>query len=283
PIWSFDYVRPSRSVGLDGSGLEILNVHYRGHLIMRRAPTPIINAEYDSACSCFRDWSDSEVGFAATGLRPHPTRFHDAVTGIRPDAACFADATPGTVQTPCDPNMAGGQGGDAGTFRGVAIEDYGDELVLTTHMSAGWYRYRIKWHFYTDGRIWPEYSFAAATAFCTEQAHRHHAYWRFDFDLDGSAGEHVREVNPGAGTAVAFEEEAQRTWGDPGDGVYWEVADGATGFSFEVVPSSADHALPVDAFSRLDAMILRHHPGEIDDSGGSCAINPGAFVNGEPV
>src|SRR5690606_40037824 len=39
PVWTFDYTRPSHSAGIDGSGLELHNVHYRGYLILRRAHT----------------------------------------------------------------------------------------------------------------------------------------------------------------------------------------------------------------------------------------------------
>jgi hypothetical protein len=180
PVWSFDLVRPTSSTGCDGSGLEVRDAYYRGRLVFRQAHVPILNVEYDgSGCSCFRDWSNVEVGFATDGIRPAPE-------------GCFADATPGTVQTNCD--LAGG--GGAGSFRGIAVEDYGDGLVATTEMSAGWYRYRMKWHFYRDGRVWPEFSFASADAVCTDQDHRHHAYWRFDFDLDGNADEVVREGQP---------------------------------------------------------------------------------------
>src|SRR5690606_6611149 len=189
-----------------------------------------------------------------------------------------ADATPGTVQTTCDTNMQGGQGGDAGTFRGVAIEDYGDELVLTTHMSAGWYRYRIKWHFYADGRIWPEYSFSAASASCTSGTHRHHAYWRFDFDIltgqprDGE--DQVWQVNPATGERIQFTEEAQGTWGNPDDGLFWAVRDARARAGYVIRPSSADMELPVDDFSKVDFMAVRYVPGNYDDGSNGCAINP---------
>ncbi|MDX1419888.1 MAG: hypothetical protein R3181_07975, partial [Rubricoccaceae bacterium] len=271
PIWSFDYVRGPQSTGRDGSGLELRNVYYEGRLVFRQAHVPILNVEYDgSGCSCFRDWSDEEAGFATDGIRAAPQN-------------CFADATAGAVETTCDRNLVGGTGGDTGSFEGVAVEDYGDELVLTTHLRAGWYRYRIKWHFYADGRVWPEYSFSAASAVCTENSHRHHAYWRFDFDLDGSDGERVREINPTAGTSVVIETEAARTWGDPADGGSWEITDDATGLGYEIIPSSADLELPVDSFSKLDALVVRHHPNEIDDNGFTCAINQGRFLNGEGV
>jgi hypothetical protein len=267
PIWSMDFVRPANSSGSDGSGLELRNVYYRGYLVFKRAHAPILNVEYDGGCGCYRDWSDSEAGFFTDGIRP----------GIE---SCFADATPGVVQTTCDSNMNGGQGGDTGSFRAIAAEDYGDELVLTTHMSAGWYRYRIKWHFYTDGRIWPEYSFSAASATCTNDSHRHHTYWRFDFDLlaghprDGE--DQVYEVNPALSTTTRLTQEASNTWGNPADGVYWAVYDASFRAGYRIVPSSADLQLPVDDFSKVDMLAVRYVAGEYDDGSFSCPINPGA-------
>ncbi len=272
PVWSFDFIRPQNSSGSDGSGLELRDVYYNGRLVFKRAHTPVLNVEYDgSGCSCFRDWADSEAGFATDGIRAG-------------SESCFADATAGNVITTCD--LSGG--GDAGSFRGIAAEEFDGpggvrELVLTSHMSAGWYRYRIKWHFYSDGRVWPEFSFAAASATCTSQAHRHHVYWRFDFDIDGADGDVIREVNPTAGTETALTTEAARTWGNPADGIYWTVSDNTTGAGYQVVPSAADLLLPVDAFSKTDALALRYNASEIDDGSSSCAINYNSMVNGQAI
>ncbi|HYE95190.1 MAG TPA: hypothetical protein VD962_03205, partial [Rubricoccaceae bacterium] len=268
PIWSFDFVRPSRSSGSDGSGLELRNVYYNGDLVFKQAHVPILNVEYDpgGGCTCFRDWSDSEAGFRVRAQDPQPT-------------GCFYVAVPGEVRTTCDSNMEGGTGGDTGTFHGVAVEEFPGELVLTTHMLAGWYRYRMKWHFYADGRIWPEYSFSAASATCTSAAHRHHAYWRFDFDLEGTAADDVvREVNPTTGESTTFTTEVQRTWGDPSHGVYWVVVDTPTNTGYTITPSSADLLLPADfdgpSPALLDMALLRYVPGVVDDGSPSCAISP---------
>lgn len=269
PSWTFDFVRPSRSTGSDGSGLELRDVYYNGTLVFKRAHVPILNVEYDgSGCGCFRDWSDSEAGFHTDGIQ---------------SGNCLAVATPGEVTTTCDSNQAGGSGGDTGSFRGVAIEEFPGELVLTTHMSAGWYRYRLKWHFYEDGRIWPEYSFSAASATCTSQSHRHHAYWRFDFDLDGAENDYITEVNPTAGTEIPFTTETDRTWGNGTDGIYWRVSDDVSGIGYRIEPSSADLELPVDGFSKTDAVILRYNPSEIDDGSFGCAVNFDAEINGQDV
>ena len=265
PAWTFDFVRPSNSSGGDGSGLELRDVYYNGHLVFKRAHTPILNVEYDpGGCGCFRDWSYSESNMEADGVQA---------------GSCVALSTPGTVRTTCDT----GVGGTPGSFKGVAFEEYQDELVLTTHMSAGWYRYRMKWHFYLDGRIWPEYSFASSNTTCTSATHRHHVYWRFDFDLDGAANDVVTEFNPVQGTSTLITIEDDRTWGNGTDGINWLVTDTVTDAAYRIVPSAADLLLPVDAFSIADAIILRYDAGEIDDGSAGCAINFNSEINGQDV
>ncbi|HLA63308.1 MAG TPA: hypothetical protein VK610_02695, partial [Rhodothermales bacterium] len=273
PIWEMDVVRPSRSSGLDGSGLEILNVRYRGRLVLKRGHVPILNVEYVGAgCSCFRDWSDSETGYCVT---PRTGSGASAVcTGATP-SSCIYNASPGNVYTTCERNEEGAAGGNPGQFTGIAVEDFGDEMVMTGNMQAGWYRYRMKWHFYADGRIWPEYSYSAASASCTNQTHRHHAYWRLDFDIDGTPNNDViAEVNPTTSTTTTFTNEVQRTWGTASDGVYWTVRDGDTNAGFDIVPSAVDRMLPIDSFSKLDAMAVRYVAGNYDDGSPSCPISP---------
>ena len=264
PVWEFDITRPGASDSgtyPNGFGLEVSDVHYLGRKVFERAHVPVLNVEYEpgAGCSCYRDWQDAEAGIATDGV----------LSGAQ---SCLALATAGAVRTTCEAE----QGGDPGSFRGVSIEDYGDELVLTGNMSAGWYRYRIKWHFYTDGRIWPEYSFSAASATCTEAAHRHHAYWRFDFDLEGTpADDVVREFSAADEEGTVFTKEADRTWGAPEDGVYWSVVDGETQQGYAIVPDEVDLELPVDDFSKTDALILTYKTSELDDGitiGSGCAF-----------
>ncbi len=180
-------------------------------------------------------------------------------------------------------------GGDVGRLPGVTVEDYGDELVLTGHMEAGWYRYRMKWHFYTDGRIWPEFSFAAAQAVCTQTGHRHHAYWRFDFDLDGTpTNDVVREHATPGSAGRAFTAEASRVLGGAADPTLLERrrrrdAGSATRSS----PARTTGACPPTPFSKTDALVLRYKMDEIDDGQtivtGGCAFAFEPFVNGECV
>ena len=276
PVWELDLYRPANRTTLNGSGLELRDVRYRGRLVFERAGVPVLNVEYDPGvgCGCFRDWQHDEA----------PIDVGDA----RLVTSCMAQATPGAVRTACEANespLNPTPGGDVGDFEGVVVEDFGTELVLTSHAEAGWYRYRMRWHLYADGRVWPEFSFSAADAVCTQADHRHHAYWRFDFDLEGTPRDDVVREHRG-GAAQVFQREAARTWGAPTSDVFWSVRDEATGAGYEIVPSAADRRLPADAYSKADALVLRYKLDELDDGeagGQGCAFLFEPFVDGESV
>lgn len=274
PVWEFDFYRPANRTTVNSAGLEIRNVTYLGRKVFDRASVPVLNVEYDEGgCGCFRDWQTEEA-------------LIDPGDGAVLTLPCLAQSAPGDVETACEVNAdpANRQpGGDTGSFTGVTVEDYGSELVLTGHSRAGWYRYRMKWHFYTDGRIWPEYSYSANTATCTTASHRHHAYWRFDFDIDGTPTNDVISEHSAMGSTTTFTAEASRTWGDPQDGIYWSVRDTDTQAGYDIVPSSEDLLLPIDAFSKTDALVLRYKATELDDGGGGCAIDYNSEMNGESL
>ncbi|GAB5534031.1 MAG: hypothetical protein Rubg2KO_02800 [Rubricoccaceae bacterium] len=270
-VWEFDFVRPALTRTPEtpnGAGVELLNVTYNGRLVFRRAGVPVLNVEYDdtsSGCSCFRDWQFEEAPFEAG----------EPLSGNR---SCVALPEEGTVTSTCET----GEGGDIGSFRGVSFEDYGTELVITSAMKAGWYRYRMKWHLYADGRIWPEFSFTAAESICTASAHRHHAYWRFDFDLDGTpANDEILEVRNDIPQVLT--NEASRTWFDVPAETHWQVRDADTGFGYTIEPSDTDLLLPVDAYSKTDALALRYRENELGDGEGLCDFDFAPLANNESL
>ncbi len=268
PVWQFCWLRPADSSGTRGSGIELRNVYYNGHLVLKRAHIPILNVLYlPGGCGCFRDWMYQE------------TRFQS-------DNVIFPGYSEPTVPpvTVCD---VGGSGGDIGSFTGVAAEKLADVLILTTQNEAGWYRYIMKWKFHLDGRIEPSMGFAAVADSCIAFTHLHHAYWRFDFDIDGPSGDVVTEgPNPSEGgrpgpryPTVSLPTEALRRINKPG--ITWSVADSTTRRGYRLVPG-AETALPADAFSVGDVWVLKYNPNEIDDSGQSgpaCAIKFNNYLN----
>jgi len=275
PVWEFCFNAPSVSSGPNGSGLEIYNVYYNGHLVFKRAHVPILNVLYaPGGCGCFRDWAYSEVSFQADNV----------ITG---GLGGYAEPT-SPPQTVCD---TGGTHGDVGTFTGVAAEKLSDRLILTTQFLAGWYRYTMKWRFFLDGRIEPWFGFAARnTSSCVQYNHTHHVYWRFDFDIDGAIKDQVleepkRDHGGTLPTGTLLASELLRRTNNPGGS--WVIRDAARNSTrgYRVIPGpEAD--LVADSFAVGDAWFLKYKPTEIDDSGQSgpsCAIKFNNYLNNEDI
>jgi hypothetical protein len=266
PVWEFCWIRPQDSSGPDGSGLEIHDVYYRGIQLMKRGHVPMLNVDYDpGGCGCFRDWLHSEMEYRTD---------NQVTTGYY--------EPPFPAETVCDhatdPFVPPGDcpwAGPGPCLEGVSAEFYADSLVLTTQARAGWYRYAMRWTFHIDGTIEPTFGFGTYNTSCSGATHRHHAYWRFDFDIDGSGEDYVTE------DTLTFETEASRTWGD--GSVTWQVMDLQSGRGYLITPGAQDILLAVDGFSRTDLMVSRYHPGELSDTGFGCEVDVDSIVNGESV
>jgi hypothetical protein len=270
PVWSLCWVSPPDSSGIDGSGLELRHVFYKGKRVFWRAHVPVLNVQYDpGGCGgpslSYRDWQTELAPFAATNV-------------IAPGYA--EPATP--PATVCDH-----PGTDAGTFAGVAVEKRSDRLILTTQMSAGWYRYVQTWTFHLDGTIEPRLGFTAVDYPCTTLPHTHHAYWRFDFDIDGAADDVI--------------EQRRRLWWFPiwfwrdVDAEFSAIAtplrerrirDATTGRGYRVIPGSHDGV--ADAWAVADVWGLRYHDDEIDDGGATGgptgdAVHVSDYLTGESI
>jgi hypothetical protein len=270
-LWRFQVVRPSASSGTNGSGIELRHVNYRGRSVLYRAHVPILNVKYDGdACGPYRDWQDQENAFAANGAD---------VGGFR--------VCPAPAQTILD------SGSDVGNFRGVAIYVQGQEAVLVSEMSAGWYRYISEWRFHTNGTIRPRFGFSAVSNSCVCTRHHHHVYWRLDFDIRTAGGNRVREFNnPPLGGGANWHTKSYeiRRPRDPARQRRWRVEHTATGAGYEIVPGPDDGmatASPDWPFPRGDVWILRYRGTEIDD--GVVATGPpyeaglDGWVTGEAI
>ena len=178
-------------------------------------------------------------------------------------------------------------------FRGVTAESFADRLVLTTETKAGWYRYEIKWTFFLDGRLTPTFGFSAVADGCVTVTHRHHAYWRFDFDIDGPGGDIVTEgPNPKAQDGwrgdrrppiVVLPAEVMRIHRDPL--MTWALIDAETRRGYRIVPGE-EALLAADNFAIGDVWLLNYVPTEIDDSGQggpACVAKIGNYLNGESL
>lgn len=265
-LWSMTVNRPSSSSGRDGSGIELTNVKYRGKMVLKRAHIPILNVEYVSSCGPYRDWQYSETWFK-TDNSP------EVAPGIK------ISSTP--AQTIVDDRN------DSGNFRGVAIYTQGDETVLVTELTAGWYRYINEWRFHNDGTIRPRYGFGSVTNSCVCIQRNHHVYWRLDFDVNGTnnsvsqvilARKFQKQRNP-----ISAEVKQYRK----GDLLHWLVSNPTTGDTYMITPQTKDGTAFGDGFGKGDFWVLRYKnfPTEVDD--GSVytgeAANIDAFLNSESV
>lgn len=251
-IWRLLVVRPAESVGTNGSGVELREVHYRGRKLLFQAHVPILNVEYQGATpSCgptFRDWLDQEACFQANGT--------DVGPGFR-----FCDERP---QTLID------SGSDSGNFRGVAVYFDGNDLLLVSELQAGWYRYMTEWRLLSDGTIQPRVGFSAVSNFCTCQFHIHHAYYRFDWDIEQFEPNRVEEFNVPPElplneewTTLLFETSRFR---DESRGRHWRISNVGTGRHYLLNPGASDGE--ADLYGGGDAWFLRYKASEIDDGQG---------------
>jgi hypothetical protein len=295
PVWQFCWLRSADSSGTNGSGIEIRDVYYKGHLVMKRGHVPIVNVQYDTLGSCgganhcYRDYTHVEWDMLVDNVCPPP----------------YSGTSCGYAEPACPPVTVCQQGlgvdvcGDPppdcvrSCFRGVASQSFEDRLVLTTETKAGWYRYEIKWTFYLDGRFQPTFGFSAVADGCVTVTHRHHAYFRFDFDIDGPSGDIVTEgalPKPPEGKRggrrppiVVLPAETMRTLRDPG--LTWSLIDSDTRRGYRIVPG-AETSLAADPFAIGDVWLLSYNPAEIDDTGQSgpaCVAKIGNYLNGEAL
>ena len=269
-LWRFVAVRPAASSGTNGSGIELRAVYYKDTRVFRRAHVPILNVRYDGdACGPYRDWQNEEGHLQADGTDPAP--------GFR---LCTAPAT-----TVLD------TGRDRGNFRGTAVYVDGEEVVLVNELEAGWYRYVSEWRFEADGTIRPRFGFGAVRSSCVCNVHHHHAYWRFDFDVNGAANDEVREYNDPAldghsskWHTLRHEIRRRRAVGHTRR---WQVRDRGTGKGYTLIPGNGDGRL--DSFGVGDFWALRYRSSQIDDGVGfttdpsEARAHLDRFVNGESI
>jgi len=245
-LWTMEVIRPSISSGSDGSGVELLNVQYRGRTVLKRAHVPILNVEYkehDPNCGpTYRDWQNSEWSFFCDGAD---------VAGLSGFRICTS--RPRTLVDP--PHK------DGGNFNGVGFFVDGNEVTILSQLQAGWYRYTSEWRFKADGTILPRFGFAGVLTGgnCVCVAHHHHVYWRLDFDIETASGNLVQEFNdpPLSGSNyhnIAFEIQRPR---DPSHKRHWEISNVRSGRKYGLIPGPRDGA--ADGFGVGDLWALKFH------------------------
>jgi len=254
PIWEMCWLSPAQSSGVQGSGLEVRDVHYKGILIAKRFHSPILFAEYrnGSGGDCYRDWKNTNARFAATPA----TRNTLGVPGAFFATTTCDVSTGATVSHGLCPfnNLSPNPFVSADCMNsGVSIEDRTNAqnpeesyVLLTTQYSASWYQYGSRFAFYANGDINPEFGYGNSDGTYNSVTHWHHNYWRLDFDIDGATNDQI-SAN-GVLKPTEFTDVRSLT-GAAGSPSYWEVSDGVEGFGYRIDSGSGDYT-PVNESGR---------------------------------
>ncbi|KAH0564762.1 hypothetical protein GP486_001845 [Trichoglossum hirsutum] len=276
-LWAFEVTRPSSSAGTNGAGIELRNVKYKGKSVLYQASVPILNVEYEDKTppvSCgpyYRDWQNSEYPLHC----PPAKEFAPWLRLCKTPAATIVDP-PFT---------------DGGDFTGVAVSIEGQEVVLKSQMTAGWYRYTSEWRFDVDGTLRPRWGFGGVLLGdnCICHVHHHHVYWRLDFDIVSAGNNLVREFNnPPIFPGTKYHDKVYevKREKDPGCHRHWEISNTRWRGKYALIPGPNDGV--ADEFGVGDMWVLKYHPGEIDDgvrftSAIDAKANIDKFKNGEVV
>jgi hypothetical protein len=153
--------------------------------------------------------------------------------------------------------------------RGLSVESY---------HRIGAYRLTHRWVFWEDGQVYPRLWSAGLQC---NYNHRHHAYWRFDFDIEGSADDQLLEYNTYNGWQTLATETSTVKY--PPSRRSWAVMNRASGRGYHIYPGPNDGQ--ADTFSNRDLWALRYQASEDRSGRQGTAYDDGlaAYINGENI
>src|SRR5207247_5551967 len=135
--------------------------------------------------------------------------------------------------------------------------------VIDAFHTIGNYRLTERWTFWIDGQLSPRL-FSAGLQCNTN--HRHHAYWRFDFDIDGAANNLGLEYNtttPDLGWGPGWHTKSHEIvrLKNPATRRCWAILNkGGNQRGYMIIPGPNDRT--ADGFSTGDLWVLRYHASE---------------------
>jgi Cu2+-containing amine oxidase len=158
-------------------------------------------------------------------------------------------------------------------------------LQVQSYHTIGSYRLFHRWVFWEHGWVYPRlYSMGLQCPY----NHRHHAYWRFDFDIDNSSSDLVLEYNAGSpnigwGPGWTPLTSEQSRIKNPATNRSWAVLDTSSNRGYHIRPGPNDGV--ADAFSNRDLWVLRYHGSEdLNGNQGSASSDALApYLNNEDV
>jgi Cu2+-containing amine oxidase len=164
----------------------------------------------------------------------------------------------------------------SGGLSGIAVEAF---------HTIGAYKLTERWTFWADGRVTPRLYSAGLQ--CNIN-HRHHPYWRFDFDIEGAPNDTVLEYNTttpdlgwGPGWHVKHSEITRVK--SPVTLRSWAIMDLGTSRGYHIIPGANDGT--ADGFAPRDLFVMRYHGAEDKHGQQGNAADDGlaAYINGEVV
>lgn len=158
-------------------------------------------------------------------------------------------------------------------------------LVVESYHRIGAYRLTHRWVFWEDG--WLMARLYSAGLQCNYD-HRHHAYWRFDFDVGDAANDLILEYNTytpdvGWGTGWHAKQSEITRLKNPTSSRSWAVMDLQTGRGYHVIPGPDDGV--ADNFSTSDLWALQYRGSEDKhgQQGNAATDGLAAYLNAENI
>jgi hypothetical protein len=204
----------SWNVGSNKEGLELYNVRYKAVPVLYKASMPVVRVKY-------RGNAES----VTSGCGPYQDRLNWS-------------------------NMIV----PSGASSKVVIRHFTGMMELAVYSKIGGYHLYQAWYFHQDGRMQPVlYSsrWSCSQNPKSRRDHRHHPYWRLDFDIETAGGNQVHEFRRVSGstshasTLYTSERDASKAASDVS--LFWTVGRAATGRH----------------------VVVRYHTNELRDGGGS--------------
>lgn len=147
------------------------------------------------------------------------------------------------------------------------------------------YRIIERWDFMENGRIYPR---LYSSGLQWPHDHRHHVYWRFDFDIDGSTQDLALEYNsntPNIGYGPGWHKKSIEI-ARSRNSTYsrsWAIADTTSWRGYHLLPGPNDGNS--DSFSKYDLLIMRYRDSEDKRGNQGDAWNDALppYLNGESI
>lgn len=248
--WSFSW-----EIGnANDEGLVLRNVRWKGVKVLHKASMPVVRVKYRGRGSSIY-----------SGCGPYNDRIHT-----------------GNVER------------FSGQTTDVVARLFGDNLMeIAVFAEIGGYDLFQAYYFHTSGRFEPIlYSSGWSCGDAPPKSrldHKHHPYWRLDFDIDGIRN-HVRHALTVSGGAMAFAEYTSESgFSVPGNAAatVWTVTNNSTGRHVRIhspANERADNtAAPWFGFGRRDMHVRRYKASEDVGWNFSPTVQLGYFTPPESV